>query len=136
MNLAQAQSRHDNSLPSDNDTSAGEARDAFLAEQVRTSLDPMDRLIAQHADALLESVESINQVIVVAHSLKLRRMDDLNEWDIALTDGMYEDNERTFKIRELGMTGADKCQLGELVYQVMQESFAKRCVSGAEGEVL
>lgn len=136
MNLTQAQSRHDNSLPPDNGTSASEARDALLAERVRTSLDPMDKLIAQYADALLESVESINQIIVVAHRIKLRRMDDLNEWDIALTDGMFDDNARTLKIRELGMTGADKCQLGDLIFQVMQEAFAKRCVSDAEGRVL
>ena len=136
MNLTQAQSRYDNMLPPDNDTSASEARDTFLAEQIRTSLDPMDKLIAKHADALLESVESINQVIVVAHRIKLRRMDDLNEWGAALSDGVSEDNERTFKIRELGMSGENKCQLGELVFQVMQEAFAKRCVSNAEGRVL
>lgn len=136
MNFAQAQSQYDNMLPPDNDTSASEARDAFLAEQVRTSLDPMDRLIAQHADALLESVESINQIIVEAHRLKLRRMDDLNEWDIALSDGLYEDNARTFKVRELCMTGADDCQLGKLIREVAQEAFAKRCVSNAEGRVM
>lgn len=136
MNLAQAQSRHDNSLPPDNDTSASEARDAFLAERVRTSLDPMDKLIAQHADALLESVESINQIIIAAHDNKQQWMGDLDEWDIALSDGMSEDNERTFKIRELCMTGADDCQLGKLIREVAQEAFAKRCVSDAEGRVL
>ena len=136
MNFAQAQSRYDNSLPPDNDTTPGEKLDAFLAEQVRTSLDPMDRLIAQYADALLESVESINQVIVVAHSNALRRMDDLGEWDIALSDGMWEDNARTIKVRELCMTGADDCQLGRLIREVAQEAFAKRCVSDAEGKVL
>lgn len=136
MNLTQAQSRHDNMLPPDNDTSVGERLDAFLAEQVRTSLDPMDRLIAQHADALLESVESINQIVIEAHRIKLRRMDDLNEWDIALSDGMYEDNDRTIKVRELCMTGADDCQLGKLIREVAQEAFAKRCVSNAEGRVM
>lgn len=136
MNFAQAQSRYDNSLPPDNDTSAGEARDAFLAEQVRTSLDPMDRLIAQYTDALLESVESINQVLVVAHGIKDRRSDDLGEWDIALSDGMWEDNARTIKVRELCKTGADDCQLGKLIREVAREAFAKRCVSDAEGRVL
>lgn len=136
MNFAQAQSRHDNSLPPDNDTSASEARDALLAERVRTSLDPMDKLIVKHADALLESVESINLIIIAAHNDKLRWMGSLDAWDMALADGMDEDNERTFKIRELGATGADNCQLGELVFQVMQEAFAKRCVSDAEGRVL
>lgn len=136
MNFAQAQSRHDNMLPPDNDTSASEARDAFLAEQVRTSLDPMDRLITQHADALLESVEAINQILVVARSIKLLWMDDLGEWDIALSDGLYEDNARTLKVRELCMTGADDCQLGKLIREVAQEAFAKRCVSDAEGRVL
>ena len=136
MNFAQAQSRHDNSLPPDNDTSASEARDALLAERVRTSLDPMDKLIVKHAVELHESVESTNLIIIAAHNNKLRRGGGLDEWDVALSDGMSEDNERTFKIRELGMTGADKCQLGELVYQVMQEAFAKRCVSDAEGRVL
>lgn len=136
MNRAQAQERHDNSLPPDNDTSAAEARDAFLAEQVRTSLDPMDKLIVKHADALLESVESINLIIIAAHDNKQQWMGDLNEWDIALSDGMSEDNERTITIRELCMTGADDCQLGKLIREVAQEAFAKRCVSAAEGRVL
>ncbi len=136
MNFAQAQSRHDAMLPPDNDTTPGEKLDALLAEQVRTSLDPMDKLIAQYADALLESVESINQVIVVAHSIKLRRMDDLGEWDIALSDGMWEDSARTIKVRELCKTGADDCQLGKLIREVAREAFAKRCVSDAEGRVL
>lgn len=136
MNFNQAQSRHDAMLPPDNDTSASERRDAFLAEQVRTSLDPMDRLIAQHADALLESVESINQIIVEANRLKLRRMDDLNEWDIALSDGLYEDNDHTIKVRELCMTGADDCQLGKLIREVAREAFAQRCVSNAERTVM
>ena len=136
MNLAQAQSHHDNSLPPDNDTTPGEKLDAFLAEQVRTSLDPMDRLIAQYADALLESVEAINQIIVVAHDYKQRRVDELGEWDLALSDGMWEDNVRTIKVRELCMTGADDCQLGKLIREVAREAFAKRCVSDAEGRVL
>lgn len=136
MNFAQAQSRYDNSLPPDNDTTPGEKLDALLAEQVRTSLDPMDRLIAQYADALLESVEAINLVIIAAHNTKLRRGGSLDEWDIALSDGMYEDNASTFAIRELCMTGADDCQLGKLIRKVAQEAFAKRCVSDAEGRVL
>lgn len=136
MNLAQAQSRHDNSLPPDNDNSASEARDAFMAEQIRTSLDPMDRLITEHADALRESVETTNQIIVLAHLNKRRWMGGLDEWDIALSDGMYEDNARTIKIRELCVTGADDCQLGKLIREVTHEAFAKRCVSNAEGSVL
>lgn len=136
MNFAQAQSRHDNMLPPDNDTSAAEARDAFLAEQVRTSLDPMDQLIVKHADALLESVESINLIIIYAHGYKSRRTMNLDEWDMALSDGMCEDNERTIKVRELCMTGADDCQLGKLIREVAQEAFAQRCVSDAEGRVL
>lgn len=136
MNLTQAQSRYDNSLPPDNDTSASEARDAFLAEQVRTSLDPMDRLIVKHADALLESVESINQIIIQAHANRWRWMGELNEWDVSISDGMCEDNARTIKVRELCMTGADDCQLGKLIREVAQEAFAKRCVSDAEGRVL
>ena len=136
MNFAQAQSRHDNSLPPDNDTSASEARDALLAERVRTSLDPMDKLIAQYADALLESVETINQIIIKAGFNKWRWRGSLDAWDMALADGMSEDNERTITIRELCMTGADDCQLGKLIREVAQEAFAKRCVSDAEGRVL
>ena len=136
MNFTQAQSRYDNRLPPDNDTSASEARDAFLAEQIRTSLDPMDRLIAQHADALLESVEAKNQIIVVAYGIKQCRVDEPGEWDLALSDGMWEDNARTIKVRELCMTGADDCHLGKLIREVAREAFAKLCVSDAEGVVL
>ena len=136
MNFAQAQARHDNSLPPDNDTSSSERRDAFLADQIRTSLDPMDRLIVQQADALKENVESTNQIIIAAHRIKLRRMDDLNDWDIALSDGMFNDNERTYQVRELCKTGVDDCQLGKLIREVTMESFAERCVSAAEDEVM
>jgi hypothetical protein len=136
MNLAQAQARHDAMLPPDNDTSASERRDAFLADQIRTSLDPMDRLIVQQADALTESVESINQIIIVAHGRKLRWMDDLAAWDFALSDGMYADDARTNQVRDLCKTGADDCQLGKLIREVTVEAFAARCVSAAEGEVM
>ena len=136
MNFAQAQLRRDNSLPPGNDTSAGERRDAFLSDQIRTSLDPLDRLIVQQADALKENVESTNQIIVAAHRIKLRRMDDLNEWDVALSDGMFDDNERTYQVRELCKTGVDDCQLGKLIREVTMEAFAQRCVSAAEDEVM
>src|SRR5574340_176960 len=96
----------------------------------------MDKIIVKHAEALLESVESINQIIVVAHGIKDRRADDPGEWDIALSDGMYEDNARTIKVRELCMTGADDCQLGKLIREVAREAFAQRCVSNAEGRVM
>ena len=136
MNFSQAQARHDAMLPPDNDTSASERRDALLAEQIRTSLNPMDRLIVEHADALKENFESTNQIIVAAHRIKLRRMDDLNDWDIALSDGMFNDNERTHQVRELCKTGVDDCQLGKLIREVTMDSFAARCVSAAEDEVM
>jgi hypothetical protein len=136
MNLAQAQARRDNSLPPDNDMSDSELRDAYLADLIRTSLDPMDRLIVQQADALLESVESINQIIIAAHGKKMRWMDDLAAWDFALSDGMCTDDERTNQVLELCKTGADDCQLGKLIREVTVEAFAARCVSAAEGEVM
>jgi hypothetical protein len=136
MNLNQAQARHDSSLPPDNDTSAGERRDAFLADQIRTSLDPLDRLIVKHAEELKENFESTNQIIIAAHDWKFRRMGDLNEWDIALSDGMFNDNARTIKVRELLMTGTDDCQLGKLAREIAMDSFADRCVSSAEDEVM
>jgi hypothetical protein len=136
MNFAQAQARHDNSLPRDHDTFAGERRDALIADQIRTSLDPMDRLIVEHADALKENFESTNQIIIAAHGWKFRRMGDLNEWDIALSDGMFNDNARTIKVRELLMTGTDDCQLGKLAREIAMDSFAARRVSAAEDEVM
>jgi hypothetical protein len=135
MNFGQAQSRYDSMLPPDRDTSASEARDAFMAEQVRTSLDPLDRLIVQHADALKERPEATNAIILVAHSQKLRRMDDLNEWDIAISDGMYPDNARTTAVRNLCKTGADDAQLGKLIREVALEAFVQRCVDEAERQV-
>ena len=136
MNFTQAQARHDAMLPPDHDTSAGERRNAYLAEQIRTSLDPLDRLIVQQADALTESVESINQIIIEASRNRWWRGGYLDEWGIALSDGMSPCNDRTFAICELLKTGADDCQLGKLIREVTMESFAERCVSTAEDEVM
>jgi hypothetical protein len=136
MNFTQSQARRDNSLPPNNDTSASERRDAFLADQIRTSLDPMDRLIVKHADALNESVEAINQIIVEANWTWRRRTEWADEWDIALSDGMSPRNDRTLAICELLKTGADDCQLGKLIREVTMDSFAERCVSAAEDEVM
>lgn len=136
MNFAQAQARHDAMLPPDHDTSAGERRDAYLAEQIRTSLDPLDQLIVQQADALPESFESINLILLAAHGWKLRWVNNLAEWDVALSDGMFGDNERTNQVRELCKTGTDDCQLGKLIREVAMQAFARRCVSAAEDEVM
>jgi hypothetical protein len=142
MNFTQAQACHDAMLPPDNDTSASERRDAFLADQVRTSLDPMDQLIVQQADALKESPESINQIIIAASWKRWRRGDCPDEWGIALSDGTSAHNDRMFAILELGRAGAlgmanaDNCQLGKLVSELMADSFAERCVSAAEDEVM
>ena len=136
MNMARAQLNYDHMLPPDHDTSAGERRDACLAEQIRTSLGAMDRLIVQQADALKERDEATNQIIIAAHGNKLRWVNDPNEWDVAISDGMWDDNERTNKVRELCKTGADDCQLGKLIREVAMEAFAQRCVSAAEGEVM
>ena len=136
MNFTQAQARHDNSLPPGNDTSASERRGAFLADQIRTSLDPMDRLIVQQADVLKESVETINQIIIAASRNRWWRGGYLDEWGIALSGGMSPRNDRTFAICELLKTGADDCQLGKLIREVTMEAFAQRCVSAAEDEVM
>lgn len=135
MNFATAQARHDAWLPRDNDTAAGEARDALDAEFIRTSLDPMDRRISRLADALHESQETINLILIAAYGYKLRRMDDLAEWDTAQSDSMCAAGERPNNILALCRTGADDCALGRLVREGTQETFAQRCVDTAERDV-
>ena len=142
MNFAQAQERYDNSLPPDNDTAASERRDAFLAEQIRTSLNPMDRLIVEQADALKESVETTNLIIIAASRNSRWCGSSLVEWDVALSDGTSARNDRVSAILALGRAGAlrladaDNCKLGELVSKLMADSFAERCVCAARDEVM
>lgn len=135
ISFATAQARYEGTMPSDQDTAASEARDALDAEHIRTSPDAMDQRITKLADALHESPETINQVLIVAYANKLRRFDDLTEWDAAHADGMWVTDERTNTIRKLSKTGADHCQLGKLLHEVTHEAFAKRCVDDAENEV-
>ena len=144
MNFAAAQARHDNMLPRDNDTSASEAHDAFRADQVRTSLDPMDRLIVniierdsfdpdngiQH-----RSVELQDALIVRAAEIKAKRWDDHAWWDEATNDAMCLDTPDKLAILDLCASGEDDCQLGNLFRTITRQAFAEACVNAAEGEL-